>query len=64
MQRLRGLKRVMTGAALAAVTPSIAIAHPGHGVDAAHTHTEWFVAAAVAAVLSGAIYLAKRNRAE
>ena len=64
MQRLRGLKGVMTGAALAAMTPSIALAHPGHGADAAHTHTEWFVVAAVAAVVSSALYLVKRNRAE
>jgi len=59
---MKSLRGALT--ALAVVAPSAALAHAGHGADAAHTHTEWFVVAAIAAVIGGATYIFKRNGAE
>ncbi len=62
MRSLRGLLPAAT--AVAAMMPGVALAHPGHGLQAGHSHTEWLVAAVVAAVIGGVTYIARRNSAE
>ena len=59
MQSLRGI--IVRVAAAAALLPTVAYAHPGHGADVAHAHGEWAIVAAVAVAAIGAFTLYKRT---
>lgn len=56
---LRGL--TLRVATFAALLPGAALAHPGHGAGAAHSHGEWAAVAIVAAVLGGLAFALRRN---